>query len=198
MPQIDEVLHYVKGLWLLVLGRKEGFGFLDITANGVWRSFAAILWCLPVMAVSWSASRLFYLANMPDGTQVGLAFFVKLLIVDLATWILPLVLIAVLAKPLGYADLLAGIIVTTNWLSVPIFYVMALPIALRLVIPGSEGVTSLLSLVTLVTAFTAIYRLLKAIAGDQTLLAVALTAMFILPSLMVGEVLQQVFDLVPP
>jgi hypothetical protein len=198
MPQLDEIGIYLKGVWMLVLGKTEGFDWLDLSAGGVWRSFAAILWCLPAMAVSWSAWRMYYLANMPDGSPAGLPFIAKLFLVDVATWIVPVLLIVALARPLGYAKALAPIIVSTNWLSIPTFYGMALPAAIRLVVPGSGELTALLSLLALIAIIIAIYRVLKMIAGsEQTLLAVALSALFILPSLMLGEILQRSFGLVP-
>jgi len=197
MPQIEEVGNYIKGLWLLILGDRSGFDWLDITALGVWRSFAAFLWCLPAMAVGWAAWRLYYLANMPQGAETGLVFIVKLLFVDMAMWVVPLVLVAALAKPLGYAELLAPIIITSNWLAVPTVYAMAVPLAIRLVIPNSEGVTSVLSLILLLANFAAIFRLVKTIAKDQTLLASALSALLILPSLMLSESLPRVLGLMP-
>jgi hypothetical protein len=197
MPQIEEIGNYVKGIWLLVLGDRSGFDWLDITALGVWRSFAAFLWCLPAMAVGWAAWRLYYLANMPQGAETGLVFILKLLFVDMAMWVVPLVFVAALAKPLGYGELLAPIIITSNWLAVPIVYAMAVPLAIRLVIPNSEGLTSLLSLILLLANFTAIFRLVKTIAKDQTLLASALSALLILPSLMLSESLPRVLGLMP-
>ncbi|CAN7234942.1 hypothetical protein [Pararhizobium sp. LjRoot238] len=197
MPQIEEVGNYIKGLWLLILGDRSGFDWLDITALGVWRSFAAFLWCLPAMAVGWAAWRLYYLANMPQGAETGLVFILKLLFVDMAMWVVPLVLVAALAKPLGYAELLAPIIITSNWLAVPTVYAMAVPLAIRLVIPNSEGLTSVLSLILLLANFTAIFRLVKTIAKDQTLLASALSALLILPSLMLSESLPRVLGLMP-
>jgi hypothetical protein len=197
MPQIEEIGNYIKGIWLLVLGDRSGFDWLDITALGVWRSFAAFLWCLPAMAVGWAAWRLYYLANMPQGAETGLVFILKLLFVDVAMWVVPLVFVAALAKPLGYGELLAPIIITSNWLAVPIVYAMAVPLAIRLVIPNSEGLASLLSLILLLANFTAIFRLVKTIAKDQTLLASALSALLILPSLMLSESLPRVLGLMP-
>jgi hypothetical protein len=197
MPQIEEVGNYVKGIWLLILGDKSGFNWLDITALGVWRSFAAFLWCLPAMAVGWAAWRLYYLANMPQGAETGLIFILKLLFVDMAMWVVPLVLVAALAKPLGYGELLAPIIITSNWLAVPTVYATAVPLAIRLVIPNSEGLTSVLSLILLLANFTAIFRLVKTIANNQTLLASALSALLILPWLMLGESLPRVLGLMP-
>lgn len=197
MPQIEEIGNYIKGVWLLILGDRTGFDWLDITALGVWRSFAAFLWCLPAMAVGWAAWRLYYLSNMPHGAETGLIFILKLLFVDMAMWIVPLVLVAALAKPLGYGELLAPIIITSNWLAVPTVYAMAVPLAISLIVPNSEGLTSVLSLILLLANFTAIFRLVKTIAKGQTLLASALSALLILPWLMLGQGLPRMLGLMP-
>jgi hypothetical protein len=197
MPQIEEVGAYLKGVWLLILGDRSGFDWLDITAIGVWRSFAAFLWCLPAMAVGWAAWRLFYLEQMPTGTETGLGFIMKLFLVDMTMWIVPLVLVAVLAKPLGYADMLASIIISTNWLAVPTVYAMAVPLAIRLVLPGGQGLAYLLSLILLLVNFTVIFRLVKTVTNNQLLLASAISALLILPSLMLSEALPPLLGLMP-
>jgi hypothetical protein len=197
MPQIEEIGAYLKGVWLLVLGDRSGFDWLDITASGVWRSFAAFLWCLPAMAVGWAAWRMFYLEQMPTGTETGLGFILKLFLVDMTMWIVPLVLVSVLAKPLGYGDMLASIIIGTNWLAVPAVYAMAVPLAIRLVLPGGQGLAYLLSLILLLANFTAIFRLVKTVTNNQLLLASAISALLILPSLMVSEALPRLLGLMP-
>ncbi len=197
MPQFEEISIYLKGLWLLVSGKPEGLQWLDLSVTGVWRSFAAILWCLPAMAVSWAGWRLFYLTNMPPGTETGILFIAKLLVIDLVAWIFPLALIAILAKPLGYDGDLAAIIVSSNWISLPLSYVTAAPAAVRLVLPGSEGFTGLLSLMFLIMVFAVIFRLMKTVTNNQTLLASALTLMLVLPAFMIGNRLQTYFGLMP-
>lgn len=197
MPQIEEIGAYLKGVWLLILGDRSGFDWLDITVTGVWRSFAAFLWCLPAMAVGWAAWRLFYLEQMPTGTETGLGFILKLFLVDLTMWIVPLVLVAVLAKPLGYGDMLASIIISTNWLAVPTVYAMAVPLAIRLVIPGGQGLAYLMSLILLLVNFTVIFRLVKTVTNNQLLLASAISALLILPSLMLSEALPPLLGLMP-
>ncbi|MCZ4090507.1 MULTISPECIES: hypothetical protein [Sinorhizobium] len=197
MPLLEEVLAYIKGLWLLIRGDREGFRWLDISESGLWRSFAAILWSLPAIAVTWASWRLYYLSAMPAGTTIGFGFILKLLVIDLASWLLPIILIVILSRPLGFAFFVVPVIVTTNWLSVPLSYAMALPAAIRLVIPGSEGLTSLIWLLLLVASVGLLFRLLRTVTGDQTLLAAALTALFLLPSVMIGEFLQRFFGLVP-
>ena len=197
MPLLDEVLAYIKGLWLLAQGNEEGFRWLDFSESGLWRSFTSMLWCLPAIAVTWASWRFYYLSVMPAGTTIGFGFIFKLLVVDLVSWLLPLVLIAILSRPLGFAGAVVPIVVTTNWLSVPLSYAMAIPAAMRLIIPGSQGLTSLIWLALLVVSVAVLFRLLRMITGNQTLLASALTALFLLPSMMIGDLLQRFFGLIP-
>ncbi|MGO4619135.1 hypothetical protein AB4Z34_05845 [Ensifer sp. 2YAB10] len=197
MPLLDEVLAYIRGLWLLAQGNEEGFRWLDFSESGLWRSFTSMLWCLPAIAVTWASWRFYYLSAMPDGTAIGIGFIFKLLVVDLVSWLLPLVLIAILSRPLGFAGAVVPIIVTTNWLSVPLSYAMAVPAAIRLTIPGSQGLTSLIWLTLLVVSIAVLFRLLRMLTGNETLLASALTALFLLPSMMIGDLLQRFFGLIP-
>ncbi len=197
MPLLDEVLAYIQGLWLLAQGKEEGFRWLDFSESGLWRSFTSMLWCLPAIAVTWASWRLYYLSVMPDGTTIGIGFIFKLLVVDLVSWLLPLVLIAILSRPLGFAGAVVPIVVTTNWLSVPLSYAMAVPAAIRVVIPGSQGLTSFIWLTLLVISIAVLFRLLRMVTGNQTLLASALTALFLLPSMMIGDLLQRFFGLIP-
>ncbi len=197
MPPLEEVLANIKGLWLLILGNREGYLWLDLSEGGLWRSFAAILWSLPAMAVTWASWRLYYLSAMPTGTTVGAGIFLKLLIVDLASWLVPILLIVILSRPLGFAALVVPVIVTTNWLSVPLSYAMAVPAAILLLAREAQQATAFLWLIVFFASVALLFRLLRTITGNENLLAAALTALFLLPSMMIGQYLQHLFGLIP-
>ena len=101
MPGLEELQRYLTGVYLLLKQKPEGFNWLDLTVRGFARSFWAFLWCLPAFAVIWASWRLYYLASMPADTPAGLTFFVKLLAIDVAGWLLPLLLLAALAAQLS-------------------------------------------------------------------------------------------------
>ena len=71
MPRLEEVGYYLRGLWLLLVGKAEGFHYLDLTERGFWRSWWAILFCLPPTLLSWASFRLYFLTQMPQGTPAG-------------------------------------------------------------------------------------------------------------------------------
>ena len=197
MPLLDEVLVYIKGLWLLIQGDREGYRWLDISEDGLWRSFTAMLWSLPALAVGWASWRLYYLSAMPSGTTVGFGFFVKLMITDLAGWLLPIALTAILARPLGFSIFVVPVIVTTNWLQVPLAYAMAVPAAMLLLVPGSADLVALLWLLLIFANAVLLFRLLRTVTANQNLLAAALTTLFLLSPLMIMQFLQHLFGLMP-
>ncbi|MQW88913.1 hypothetical protein [Sinorhizobium saheli] len=197
MPLLDEVLVYIKGLWLLIQGDREGYRWLDISEDGLWRSFTAMLWSLPALAVGWASWRLYYLSAMPSGTTVGFGFFVELMITDLAGWLLPIALTAILARPLGFSIFVVPVIVTTNWLQVPLAYAMAVPAAMLLLVPGSADLVALLWLLLIFANAALLFRLLRTVTANQNLLAAALTTLFLLSPLMIMQFLQHLFGLMP-
>ncbi|MDX3926585.1 MAG: hypothetical protein QHC90_12390 [Shinella sp.] len=197
MPGLDEILFYQNGIWLLLRQKQEGFGWLDLTVRGLMRSFWAFAWCLPAFAVIWASWRLYYLGNMPEGTSAGPGFFVKMLAVDVVSWLLPMVLATALAKPLGYGRYLVTVIIASNWISVPFAYAAAIPFALALVLPAAGSFAGLLLYAVFGASVVLQYRLLWMCTGKQTLLASALTALFILPPLLVGQGLQRFFGTLP-
>ncbi|UDF31060.1 UNVERIFIED_ORG: hypothetical protein LHK14_06940 [Roseateles sp. XES5] len=197
MPGLEELQRYLTGVYLLLKQKPEGFGWLDLTLRGFARSFWAFLWCLPAFAVIWASWRLYYLASMPADTPAGLSFFVKLLTIDVAGWMLPLVLLAALARPLGYAQYLATVVTASNWIAVPFAYAAALPFALTLVLPTSAPFAGLLLYAVFGASVVLQFRLVWMCVGKQTLLAAAMTAIFVLPPMIVGQELQRLLGTLP-
>lgn len=197
MPGLDEVLHYLNGVYLLVKQRPEGFGWLDLTLRGLVRSFWAFAWCLPAFAVIWASWRLYYLAAMPAATPAGVSFFVKLLVIDIAGWLLPLVLLAALARPLGYGKYLSTVVTASNWIAVPFAYAAAIPFALTLMLPASAPFAGLLLYAVFGASVVLQFRLVWMCVGKQTLLAAAMTAIYVLPPMIVGQELQRILGTLP-
>lgn len=197
MPGLDEVLHYLTGVVLLLRQKQEGFGWLDLTMRGFTRSFWAIVWCLPAFAVIWASWRLYYLAAMPADTPAGFNFLVKLAVIDVVGWMLPLALLAVLAGPLGYGKYLATLVTASNWVAIPFAYAAAVPFALTLVLPTSAPFAGLLLYVVFGASVVLQYRLVWMCVGRQGLLAAAITAIFVLPPMIVGQELQRLLGTMP-
>lgn len=197
MPGLDEVLHYLTGVWHLVSKRQEGFGWLDLSWRGLVRSFWAFAWALPALAVIWASWRLYYLGRMPEGTSAGADFIFKMFLIDAIGWVLPLILVALVARPLGFAQHLATLIIASNWIAVPFAYATAIPFAIALVVPAFAAFSGLLLYAVFGASIVLQYRLLWMCVGKQNLLAATLTALFVLPPLLAGQGLQVLLGTLP-
>ena len=197
MPALEEVLYYLNGIWLLIRKKQEGFNWLDLSWRGLKRSFWAFAWCLPALAVIWASWRLYYIGNMPQGTTAGAEFVLKMLVIDIIGWLFPLVLIAALSGPLGYARHHVAIVTASNWIAVPFAYATAIPFAVTLVAPSAGVFGGLLLYAVFGASIVLQYRLMWMCTGRQGLLAAAITALFVLPPLLVGQSLQKFFGTLP-
>lgn len=197
MPGLDEVLYYLTGVLLLLKQKQDGFSWLDLTMRGFARSFWAAVWCLPAFAVIWAFYRFYYLAAMPADTSAGLKFFLKLAFIDVVGWLLPLVLLALLARPLGYGKYLATVVTASNWIAVPFAYAAAIPVALILILPASAPIVGPLLYIVFGASIVLQFRLVWMCVGKQTLQAAAITAIFVLPPMIATEELQGLLGTLP-
>ncbi|MFS8048455.1 hypothetical protein [Rhizobium sp. BR 314] len=198
MPTFKEVQYYLSGLWLLIRMDARGFQYLDISDRGMLRSFWAILWCLPPIGISWLWWRQAYLIAMPPETATGLAFFLRLALVEAANWVIPLVLAGLLLLIFRFGDKFAPIVVTVNWLGVPTSYLNALLIALIAFVPGSSGLVALLWLVLMMAIIFSMARILRMICGAHPLFIGALTLVLMIPSMLLTDFLQRFLGVYPP
>ncbi|CAN7181850.1 hypothetical protein LJR030_000344 [Rhizobium sp. LjRoot30] len=197
MPSFKEIQIYLKGLLLLIRLDPRGFGYLDLTDRGAMRSFWAILWCLPATAISWLWWHSAFLRAYPPGTRTGLPFFMRLAMVEMANWIVPLVLAGFLCLLFGLGKRFHAIVVVSNWLAVPLAYVYALIILMVLVLPGTEGFASLLWLGLLITLVFSLVRLLRMICGQQPLMITTLILVLLVPTMLLSDLLQQYLGVYP-
>lgn len=156
----------MQGLWLLLTGKAEGFQYLDMTERGFWRSWWSILFCLPPTLLSWASFRLYYLTQVPQGTAAGPAFFAKLAVVEAANWLIPLLVVLVLARIAGFGRLALPLIIAFNWLSVPLQWAYV-PVSLIQIWAPAETSAALLYLFTLGTYVFITYRIAVSILGGQ-------------------------------
>jgi hypothetical protein len=198
MPTFKEVQYYLAGLWLLIRMDQRGFRYLDISERGVTRSFWAILWCAPHIGISWLWWQQAYLSEMPPQTSVGLAFFLRLGLVEAANWLVPLVLAGLLLLIFKIGDKFAPIVVAVNWLGIPLAYLNALLIALIAFVPGSAGLTAILWFALMLALIFALARILRMICGAHPLFVAALTLVLLVPSMVLSDFLQRFLDIYPP
>ncbi|NRP84333.1 hypothetical protein GFPCMMHI_00206 [Ensifer adhaerens] len=198
MPTFKEVQYYLSGLWLLIRMDARGFQYLDISDRGMLRSFWAVFWSLPSIGISWLWWQQAYLTAMPPETSTGIAFFLRLALVEAANWLIRPILAGVLLLVFRFGDKFAPIVVTVNWLFVPANYLNALLLALIVFVPGSKGLAALLSLVLTMAIIFALARILRMICGTHPLFIGTLTLVLLIPSMLLTYFLQRFLGVYPP
>lgn len=195
MPRLEEVGYYLRGLWLLLTGKPEGFQYLDFSDRGFWRSWWAILFCLPPTFLSWASFRIYFLAQAPEGTVTHPSFFAKLAVVEAMNWLIPLLVVLVMARIAGMAQAALPLIIAFNWLSVPLQWAYV-PVSLIQIWSPTDASAALLYLFTLGTYVFITYKIGVAILGGQRLPAVVLVLVLFSVPLMIQSQLLTALGLV--
>jgi hypothetical protein len=158
LPRFEEIESYFAGSWRMMTGHRDGIDRLDISADGFWHSFHAITVALPPLLVSWVAYALDLSAGIEDqGLRVEIVISAG--ITDIAAWIVPIVLLALVARRLGLAKRFAVYVIASNWGGSLLTWIALPPTLIRLVWPGARDLSLSLSLVVLAAELVLSYRL---------------------------------------
>lgn len=194
MPSTEEIQQYLTGVWRMMMGKADGLRLLDLSADGFWNSFFAIVVALPPLVVSWVGTTN-GLADTSAELGGKLSIVIRLALIDVSTWLVPLALLAVVARRAGIADRFIHIVVAGNWGTALITWLM-LPGALSTLLwPAASDVSAVLSLVLFGLAMALSWRLTNIAVGKGPAVATAVFVGMFLASLLVLVVLQQALGL---
>jgi len=197
MPRPEEVAYYIQGLWLLLKGKPEAFGYLDLSARGFWRSWWSLLYSLPPLLLVYAARRDLYLSNSVTGTEIGGDFFFKMAALDLAATAFATVALFVVARLGGFRQHAPAIIIVTNWLSVPLVWMSSIQNLIQLYVPGSEVASAIAELIYFSLTVYICTRLINRLVGGNSLItAASVLTLFIVP-IVSGYYLAGIIALVP-
>lgn len=197
MPTLKEVEFYLTGLWLLFKQNPRGFSYLDFSDRGAMRSFWAVVFVLPMTALSFIWWRGLYLETLPEGVDVGPLFFFRLGLVEVANWIVPLVLVGLLAWLAGIGSKFQSIVVVSNWLAVPVSYGYGIILLMMMLVPSLTAVAVLLSYGLALTLIITLFRILRMLLGDHRLTIATVTMVLIVPAMILSEMLERYLDVYP-
>lgn len=189
MPSAAEIQRYLTGAWRLMTGKSDGLLLLDISADGFWNSFFAIVVALPVLFIGWIglANEVAAVDPLAGGR---LSILLRLAAIDLSAWILPLAMLAVAAPLAGIGARFVHYVVAANWGSALIAWLM-LPVALlKLVLPLESNLVSLLSLGLIGLSMVLTWRLTNVVIGRGPTIGTAVFAGMFIASLAVLFLLQ--------
>lgn len=144
MPDPEEIQRGLTGAWRLMMGRSDGLKLLNTSVDGFWNSFFAMVVAAPALAIGWVASANDLQLMNATGSKVSLVG--RLALIDVAVWILPLVLLTLVVRRIGIADRFIHYVVSGNWASALLVWMTLPPSILRLLAPATSEFASLLSL----------------------------------------------------
>jgi hypothetical protein len=189
MPSAEEIQAGLTGAWRMMLGRSDGIGLLDLSADGFWNSFFAMVVALPPLFAMWTS---FAVEASPATAEFGhrMSLLLRLALIDFAAWVVPLVLLALVAARVGVRDRFVHYVVSTNWASGIIAWLLMPPVVLRAFAPAAIEFSALLSLIVFIASMVLIWRLTNVALGKGAAVATAVFSGMVVISLIVVYALE--------
>ncbi|CAM5560001.1 hypothetical protein ATER59S_04676 [Aquamicrobium terrae] len=196
MLTAEETQASLTGAWRLMLGKADGLRLLDLSADGFWNSFFAIAVAAPALVVGWVG-----IANEigdPDAVSGRFGLVLRLAAVDLGSWVLPLVALALVAPRVGLGGRFVHYVVASNWASAIIAWLM-LPAALvRLFAPAGDQVSAAVSLLLFLVSMVLTWRMTNAVIARGAAMGSAVFAGMFVASLVALFGLQALLGVTVP
>ena len=141
MPSYAEIQRSVQGAWLLAKGDTRGMNLFDLSVEGFWRSFAAMLIVAPVYALVLLAQPVPADSEPDSLTGMLLAEAVAYVVGWVAFPVAAIFLTRLLGLAAGYVPL----VVANNWSAVVQIAFYAAVVVLGTLLPGELRAISLLA-----------------------------------------------------
>jgi len=192
MPSGVEIQEYLRGAWRLMMGRPDGVRALDVSADGFWNSFYAILVAFPALGVGWTSLAI-ELAERGLGSRISIAL--RLAVIDIVAWVLPLLVLGLVARTIRIGDRYPHFVVASNWGSALLAWLM-LPVSiLGLFTSGPNAAVDTVSLVVFLAAMVLTWRLTNAVLVKGAAVASAVFFSVVVAGIFLIFFLQDVFGL---
>ena len=183
MLPAEDVFRQMKGAWHMMTGRHDGLRLLDLSSDGFWTSFFAILVAGPALLAGW-------VSLVPDlvapGASLGHRFSVLLRVglADLGAWVLPFIVLAAIAHYLGIRQRFVHYVVAINW-GTAIFAWMTVPASLVLLFfPDAGELVAILSLLVFAATLMFYWRLTNAALQKGAMVATGIFVFMLVVSLL--------------
>ena len=174
------ILRNLRGVWQTMQGRRQGLEAMDVSGEGVWRSFQAVLVSLPMLWATWiSALR----DIEPHSTLTPASIMLRLAFADGVAWVLPIALFSLIARPAKLTRRAAHFVVTNNWGLVIFIAITALTVPFDLLGPDYDGLAAMTSALALVVSLAFYFRMLHVTLDSPYEVSIPVCALMILASL---------------
>jgi hypothetical protein len=194
MPSAEEIHQYLHGAWRTMLGKADGLRELDLTVDGFWNSFFAIVVALPALIVNWVTIADSY-GDVAVNFDDRFAIFIRLAVIDLAAWLVPLAGLAAVAPTVRLADRYVHYVVAGNWATAIVAWLMVPPAALLLILPDQTDLAWFLSLAIFVASQIFVWRMTNVAIGKGAAIGSAVYAGMLVSSIVILLILQWLLGL---
>lgn len=194
MPTIDTIYQYFYGVWRMMRGKSDGLDYLDISADGFWRSFYAIVAALPPLLAGWVA----FAAELTGGreeTALRMSIVIKAAIVDLTAWVLPIFLLGLVISKIGIAKRFAPYVIASNWGTALLAWVFAPISLLQFFVHERSEWLSIISLIFMIAIIAMSYRLTRTALQKPTGFTAAFFIGMFMLSFLITIGLQELFGI---
>ncbi len=179
-----EISRALTGAWRLFLGRPDAMRFFDLSVDGFWRSFRAVILVAPLYGLTALADRHDMLTDAnPTDDFTNVQFWAAKSLTLALDWVTLPILLGLIAGFIGIRRGYTGYVVARNWATV----LMIMPFA-AIGLVDLSGLTStsmliLPSLLALVVTFRMSYVIARKALGASGDVAVAYVVLDFLVSL---------------
>ncbi|MEK1890625.1 MAG: hypothetical protein AAAB35_24275 [Phyllobacterium sp.] len=170
-------------------GHADGLDMLDFSEDGFWQSFHAITISLPPLILGWIIFANDMIALRPE-TGNRFSIMGRVAFVDLAAWIVPLIVLALSARRLGLSKRFSPYVVASNWGTAIGAWLMVPATIVRVIVPDWPGFTTALSLLLYAGIMLLTYRLTHVALKKSYAYTAAFFVVLIIGSLFLMVVLQ--------
>ncbi|WP_246723071.1 MULTISPECIES: hypothetical protein [Aureimonas] len=175
------MLRYFSGILRLMQGKRDGLQRLNLSADGFWASFGAIIVSLPPMALSWVEFETVERQWPFIGSGVGA--YAAHALADVTAWILPLLILIMAARHIGLRRKIGPIVIALNWSGALLAWALV-PLWLLMLLTGGNMAVAFLLLLAGVATLVLTTRVVV-FAGDcDYLVAGAITALLVVCSIL--------------
>ncbi|MER9297727.1 transporter [Mesorhizobium sp. M0621] len=196
MLSADETQASLTGAWRLMLGKTDGLRLLDLSADGFWNSFFAIVVAAPALIVGWVGIANY--TGYPDAFAGRFSMLVRLATVDIGSWVLPLIVLALVAPRAGIGGRFVHYVVASNWASAITAWLMLPSALIRLFLSSASQVSSLVSLLLFALSMVLTWRMTNATIGRGAAVGTAVFVGMFVASLLVLFGLQTLLGITVP
>lgn len=169
----------MSGAMRLMAGKPDGLKRLDLSADGFWGSFAALLVALPPAVLSWIEAEIVE----RGGARAGdLSVYAAYAGAELAGWLVPLLALMAIAPQIGFSRKIVPLVVALNWGNALLAWAL-MPLWLFLLMAGGSQGATLVGFLAFLGAIILTVRLVATATGSELPISTAIVLGLIAGSL---------------